>query len=58
MKNRMLFDYTNSLDSQTRKTMDTRSQETGSLYLFMGVVMVLLGLLTWHNVRLLKADID
>ena len=29
MKNRMLFDYMNSLDSQTRKTMDTRSQETG-----------------------------
>ena len=29
MKNRMLFDYINSLDSQDRKTMGTRSQETG-----------------------------
>ena len=30
MKNRMPFDYINSLDSQTRKTMGTRSQqETG-----------------------------
>ena len=29
MKNRMLFDYINSLDSQTRKTMGTRSQESG-----------------------------
>ena len=29
MKNRMLFEYKNSLDSQTRKTMDIRSQETG-----------------------------
>ena len=27
MKNRMLFDYINSLDSQTHKTMGTRSQE-------------------------------
>ena len=25
----MLFDYINSLDSQTRKTMGTRSQESG-----------------------------
>ena len=29
MKNRMLFDYINSLDSQTCKTMGTRSQEAG-----------------------------
>ena len=29
MKNRMLFDYKNSLDSQTRKTMGTKSQESG-----------------------------
>ena len=29
MKNRMPFDYINSLDSQTGKTMGTRSQETG-----------------------------
>ena len=29
MKNRMLFDYINSLDSQTRKTMGTRSQKSG-----------------------------
>ena len=29
MKNRMFFHYINSLDSQTRKTMGTRSQETG-----------------------------
>ena len=29
MKNMMLFDYINSLDSQTRKTMGTSSQETG-----------------------------
>ena len=29
MKNSMLFDYINSLDSQTRKTMGTRSQEAG-----------------------------
>ena len=29
MKNRMLFDYINSLDSQTHKSMGTRSQETG-----------------------------
>ena len=29
MKNRMLFDYINSLDSQTRKTIGTRSQEPG-----------------------------
>ena len=58
MKNRMFFDYINSLDSQTRKRMGTRSQETGFLYLFMRVVMVLLGLLTWRNVRELKPDID
>ena len=29
MKNRVPFDYINSLDSQTRKTMGTRSQESG-----------------------------
>ena len=29
MKNRMFFHYINSLDSQTRNTMGTRSQETG-----------------------------
>ena len=29
MKNRMFFHCINSLDSQTRKTMATRSQETG-----------------------------
>ena len=29
MKNRILFDYINSLDSQTRKTMGTRSQKSG-----------------------------
>ena len=28
MKNMMLFDYKNSLDSQTRKTMGIRSQES------------------------------
>ena len=29
MNNRMLFDYINSLDSQNRETMGTRSQKSG-----------------------------
>ena len=47
MKNRMLFDYINSLDSQTRKTMGTRSQENAFSYLFLRVVMVLLEQTNW-----------
>ena len=55
----MLFDYINSLDSQTLKTMGTRSQETGfslSVYAHChGFTRAnKLGLLTWRNVRALN----
>ena len=47
MKNRMLFDYINSLDSQTHELAKQWAQDRRklvSLYLFMRVVVVLLGL--------------